>query len=61
MTKGDVKLKGIRRGEKREEKTLGGPQGDKTRFHERESSYKRGERDSVLFYKQIKKTIREVQ
>ena len=41
MTEGDVELKGIRRGEKREEKTLGGPQGDKTRFHERESSYKR--------------------
>ena len=41
MTEGDVELKGIRRGEKREEKTLGGPQGDKTRLHERESSYKR--------------------
>ena len=36
MTEGDVELKGIRRGEKREEKTLGGPQGDKARFHERE-------------------------
>ena len=41
MAEGDEELKGVRRGEKRERKTLGGPQGDKTRFHERESSYER--------------------